>query len=135
MLAPIWFTDLIHSHKIVKDASSNFAHRESPQGPDERRGATSVGTPLTTNPHNGRPQHKGGETQTVGTVGSPHGGTPARESHARSVGCGGHFEAVLLCFIDTRWRKIRNKDSSLTGILSKCFCFVCVNFFGILTEV
>jgi len=27
----------------------------------------------------------GGATPTMGTDGSPHGGTPARESHARSV--------------------------------------------------
>ena len=27
---------------------------------------------------------------TRGTDGSPHGGTPARESHARPDGCGGH---------------------------------------------
>jgi len=40
---------LIRSHKIVKVASSNSGHCESPQGPDERRGAraTSVRTPLT----------------------------------------------------------------------------------------
>ena len=37
-----------------------------------------------------RSQHQGGATPTMGTDGSPHGGTPARESHARSVGCGGH---------------------------------------------
>jgi len=36
------------------------------------------------------PQHQGGATPTMGMNGSPLGGTPARESHAQSIGCGGH---------------------------------------------
>jgi len=47
-------------------ASSNSAHRESLQGPDERRVETSVRTTLTVKPHRGQPKHEGGETLTVG---------------------------------------------------------------------
>jgi len=55
------------------------------------RGATSVRTPLAVHALSATgPQHQGGATPTMGMDGSPHGGTPARESHARSIGCGGH---------------------------------------------
>jgi len=54
------------SHKIAKVASSNSPHRESQQGPDERRGEISVRTPLTVQPYWGRSKHKGGEAPSVG---------------------------------------------------------------------
>ena len=59
------------------------------------RGATSARTPLAVHALSATgPQHQGGATPTMGMDGSPHGGSPARaparESHARSIGCGGH---------------------------------------------
>jgi len=55
------------------------------------RGTTSVRTPLAVHALSATgPQQQGGATPTMGMDGSPHGGTPARESLARSIGCGGH---------------------------------------------
>jgi len=48
---------------------SNSAHRETLQGPVKASGR---------------------ENTNRGLAGSPHGGTPARKSHALSVVCGGH---------------------------------------------
>jgi len=52
-----------------------------------------VGTPLAVHALSattGSPHHQGGARPTMGMDGSPHGGTPTRESYARSNGCGGH---------------------------------------------
>jgi len=76
--------------KIIKVANSNSAHRESPLGPDERRGETSIRTLLAAQPHMGRSKHKGGETPTVERPKARMGAYLLGKAMFLSVGCGGH---------------------------------------------
>jgi len=46
-----WPSGLIRSHKIVKGRQFELCSLRTPQGPDERRGQTSVGTPLAVHTH------------------------------------------------------------------------------------
>jgi len=51
----------------------------------------------------------------VGTDGSPHGGTPVRESHARPDGCGGHHLRFCENGLDhfAKWASVQSEITYL----------------------
>jgi len=97
-------------------------------GGGDKGGATSVGTPLAVHAHSATgPQHQGGATPTMGMDGSPHGGTPAKESHARSIGYDTQVNASPAASAAKFWKR------DISSASEREFPFLFGHLFGLST--